>query len=153
MARNINLSGETPTISNPVGEPKDYFATIDKLAEELGECSAAAKREKEIRPQLLNAMVAAHCDARTTENGVTVKVVTTNKDSFDEEKAIEWAKANGHPELVKTITKEALDMEALEKLVYAEASEGEQPFTKMVEQFTTTTTTNSIRVTLPKKGA
>lgn len=150
MARNINLGGETPTIGNQVGEPEGYWVTIDKLAEELGECSVAAKREKELRPQLLNAMVAAHCDARTTDKGITVKVVTTNKDSFDELGAIEWAKTHGHADLVKTIVTEAIDMEKLERLVYEETGSDKTPYTDMVQGFTTTTTTSSVRITLPK---
>lgn len=157
MGRNINknlLTGDglfnKPEAQAPQAEPKvDTWKEIDEMAQRLVECAKYAYEEKNLRPKLLEAMQKANCSSRVTESGASVKVITTNRDAFDEEGFIKWAKENGHSELVKTKVVEEVDMEALEKLAYAEAGQG-GTFTNAVARYTQTKVSVSLRVNAPK---
>ena len=140
-----------PTV-DPEEERRKALEGIEALVEEVQSLSEPVKREKAAKEELKKAMQGIGISDFTTKGGTKAKIVESNKDVLNEEAVIVWAKAHGHGDLVKTITIEQLDMEALERAVYAEEglAEADKALTRVLAQNTTTSTTYSLRVTAPK---
>jgi len=126
---------------------------IEALVEEVQSLSEPVKREKVAKEELKKAMQNIGLSDFTTKSGIKAKIVASNKDVLNEEAVIAWAKEHGYGHLVKTITLEQLDMEALERAVYAEEGldESKKVMTHVLATNTTVSTTYSLRITAPKE--
>lgn len=168
MGRKINggvlgsvglLGGDLPQAeAAPKVDPEEArrvaLEGIEALVEEVQSLSEPVKREKAAKDELKKAMQDIGVAEHTTKSGIKAKIVKSDKSVVNEEAVIAWAKANGHGDLVKTITIEQLDMEALERAIYAEEglAESKKVMTHVLSNNTTTSTTYSLRVTAPKPG-
>lgn len=147
---------EAPTPSAPKVDPEEAkrkaLEGIEALVDEVQSLAEPVKREKAAKDELKKAMQDIGLSDFTSKSGVKAKIVESNKDVVNEEAVIAWAKANGHADLVRTITLEQLDMEALERAVYAEEglADADKVMTHVLSNNTTTSTTYALRVTAPK---
>lgn len=166
MARKINantlgsvgLLGETPKQApekpgvSPDETKRLALEGIEALIDEVNGLAAPVKREKVAKDELKKAMQDIGLTDFTTKSGGNAKIVEKNSDSVNEEAIVAWAKANGRADLVKTYTVEQLDMEALERAIYAEEglADEDKLLTKVLANNTTTNTSYALRVTAPK---